>query len=189
MRERQNAFDDTVRETSFMLIMNLLWIAGAGIIVYKFLSYLTLPGLLPGSPLPHLPSTSLTGMGICMGVMFAYTALMTLAYWTVGNVFSDRRHTVSWVKGFLASQALAAIAFLPVAFLLISEPAWTDGLLIASGVIYLLVKLLFIYKGFRIFFVQISSWLLFLYYLCSLELVPIILTILGALTLCCKEIV
>ncbi|MDE6338919.1 MAG: DUF4271 domain-containing protein [Muribaculaceae bacterium] len=45
-------------------------------------------------------------------------------------------------------------------------------------------KIVFIYKGFRIFFQQLRSWLLFLCYLCSLEIVPLILAYLLAYQIC-----
>ena len=33
IRERGNVFDDTVRETSFLLLMNMLWIVSAGVLL------------------------------------------------------------------------------------------------------------------------------------------------------------
>lgn len=188
VRERQNIFDGTVRETSFMMLMNLIWIASAGVVLYKFLVWFSSGALPEFSSLVRLPEMNVTGIGICAGVMLVYSILMSGAYWVVGNVFSDNAHTLSWLKGFWASQAMAGTAFLPLSPVLLGLPGTTDVLLIVCASIYLLTKLLFIYKGFRIFFTQISSWLLFLYYLCSLEVVPLILTIAGAYALCCEVI-
>ncbi|MDE5870106.1 MAG: DUF4271 domain-containing protein, partial [Muribaculaceae bacterium] len=61
---------------------------------------------------------------------------------------------------------------------------WTVGLLEIAAGVFILGKIMFIYKGFRIFFNQISSWMLFLYYLCSVEIVPLILTYFATLQLC-----
>ena len=102
----------------------------------------------------------------------------------MGNVFSDRRHTQLWLKGASASIALESFVLFPVALLVLVYPQWSHALLITGGSAFLVGKIVFLYKGFRIFFAEISSWLLFLYYLCSLEIVPLILTYSGAVRAC-----
>ena len=53
------------------------------------------------------------------------------------------------------------------------EVAW-----VAAGV-FLVAKMLFIFKGARIFLHGFSSIMLFFYYLCSLEIVPLVLVYIG----------
>lgn len=184
VRVRNNAFDETVRETSFLVLLNLLWSCSAGIIIWSVLGF-TLPHD-PGATmyLSSLSEYPAATIGICMGVGIVYTCVMALAYITVGSVFSDGSHARLWLKGFTAGQGLLSFIYLPLSLLLLFYPQWTEILLWTALGMFLLTKIVFIWKGFRIFFTQISSWVLFLYYLCSLEIVPLILTYLAAWWLC-----
>ena len=166
-RLRQNAFDDTVRETSLLVLLNILWCASAGITGFCVLTDLN-QGTGP-------ISNPAVGMLWGMLIAAAYSVFLYLAYWTVGCVFSDRSHTELWMKGFAASQALMAPAFFITALLALCCPMQAYGIGIAAVVVFILGKLAFIFKGYRIFFNQFSSWVLFLCYLCSLEIVPLIL--------------
>lgn len=113
-----------------------------------------------------------------------YVIFMLLAYEITGNVFSDRNMTRLWVKGASALMGLQVFLFFPFALLSLCYPEWNRIILILAGIVFIIGKIQFIYKGFRIFFNQISSWLLFLYYLCSLEIVPLILVYFGTVALC-----
>lgn len=180
VRLRGNVFDETVSETSFLVLLNLLWSCSGGIVLWTVLGY-TLPG---GAGLPQLHAYPSATIGICMGVGVAYTCIMALAYVTVGTVFYDSVHGRMWLKGFAAGIGLLGLIWLPLSLLLLFYPQWTEILLYIALATFILAKIVFIWKGFRIFFTQISSWVLFLYYLCSLEIVPLILTYLAALQLC-----
>lgn len=184
VRLRSNAFDETVRETSFILLLTFLWSCSAGIVLWSVLGF-----TMPDNPaasfgLPSLHTNPSGTIAVCMGVGVAYTCLMALAYFTVGTVFTDAVKAKMWVKGFTAGLGLLSVAFLPLSMLLLFYPEWTEILLWTALGLFLMAKIVFIWKGFRIFFTQISSWVLFLYYLCSLEIVPLILTYLAALWLC-----
>ncbi len=184
VRLRSNVFDETVRETSFIVLLNLLWSCSAGIVLCALLDY-----TLPDNPAFSFGLTALTtkpaaSTALCMGVMILYTCGMALAYLTVGTVFSDKVHATMWLKGFTASQGLLGWVFFPIALLLLFYPHWYEELLWIALISFLIAKFVFIWKGFRIFFTQFSSWVLFLYYLCSLEIVPLILTYWAACQLC-----
>ena len=171
IRERHNAFDDTLREMSFVWLLNILWIGGAGVLLYGMVGD-------PGGGIEVGP------LAICIGLATAYTLFLTAAYAVVGNLFSDGAKASFWVKGFLSTQGLEGILLFPVALAGLCVPPVMGPMIIAGIIIFLLAKLLFIYKGFCIFFTQITSWVLFLYYLCSLEIVPLVLTYTAALTMC-----
>lgn len=183
VRTRHNLFDNTVKETTFLMLLNIMWIACAGVLLWKALFLMDgHPDMTGGSF--SIPWRPLPGIGICCGVAAAYVLLMDLAYYVVGRIFSDARSTRMWLKGAGASIALEAFLFFPVSLVALCYPEWTEILLMIAAGVFVLGKILFIYKGFRIFFHQMSSWLLFLYYLCSLEIVPLILTYLTALFIC-----
>lgn len=181
VRTRHNVFDETVRETLFLVLLNLLWCASAGVLIFTALEFL----------FPDIPSAStgvtvdpLAGYAVCMGIATLYTLFMNGVYLCVGNVFSDSVHTKLWVKGFAASQAICSFLFFPLALLCLCYPEARETLLLLSIFAYLPVKIIFLWKGFRIFFVRMSSWILFLYYLCSLEIVPLLLIYVLTLQIC-----
>ena len=166
-RTRQNVFDDTVSETSIIVILNILWCACAGVIGFCVYGYFY--------PSEVLWSHRAIGMLLGMAVSGVYALFMWGAYSIVGWIFSDRLHSELWVKGFSSSQALMAPAFFITALIGICQPFTALNVGIVSVVVFILVKIIFIWKGYRIFFNQISSWVLFLCYLCSLEIVPLVL--------------
>ena len=175
MRERSNAFNDTLRETSFVWLLNILWCGSAGVLLY---------GLLYDSGAGLFGDINVKSLGICIGMAAAYTLFLTVAYAVVGNLFSDGAKSSIWLKSYLSSQGLEAVALFPLALLGLCVPGLFGVMVIAGCIVFVLAKLLFIYKGFCIFFTEITSWVLFLYYLCSLEIVPIILTYVSASYFC-----
>ncbi len=166
VRERHNMFDDTVRERWFTILMTLLCTLTTGILLaFASLWFSPLRGSAPGV------GDMLWGIGISA----AYTVLMAVIYWVCGLIFSDKKHTGMWLRAFWAAQSLTgACLFVPV-LLLWFNPQWSEALLLACGAIWLLIKIIFISKGFRIFFARGAALLPFLYYLCSVEAVPVIL--------------
>ena len=176
VRVRHNAFDDTLRETTFIWLLNVLWCGAAGVLFY---------GLLFGSEgTLALDARAMRRMGVCIGMAGAYTVFLTAAYSAVGSLFSDGAKATLWVKGHLSTQGLESLALFPIALLGLCGPGLVGPMVMAGCIVFVLAKLLFIYKGFCIFFTQIASWVLFLYYLCSLEIVPVILTYVSARYLC-----
>lgn len=173
-RERGNVFDETVRETTFLVLLNMMWVASAGVLLWTAVRWLN----------AGLPDNSTAGIGICMGMSLLYNGAMLLAYWVSGGVFTDGRQASMWVRGAAAAAALEAVPLFPLALLALVRPEWTPILLIIAVGVFLSGKIMFIFKGIRIFFNHSSSWLLFLYYLCSLEIVPLILTYVLTLQIC-----
>lgn len=181
-RERPNVFDETVRETSFLALMNLMWCMCMGILLWQSLAAMPTDEWYSIT----IPDRPASGIALCTGICVAYDVAMMLVYWVVGNVFTDNTRTGMWVRGAAASNALETVLLFPVALLALTQPGWLPVLQIIAAVTFVSGKLIFIFKGFRIFFSQMSSWLLFLYYLCSLEIVPLILTYLLTLELCLR---
>lgn len=182
VRIRHSMFDNTVKETSFLIILIVTWICCAGIMLWELVRF---AGGMPFVPEAHvIPNHTLRGVELCAGVAAVYVIFMLLSYELIGMVFSDRMITRLWVKGAAAGMGLQALAFFPLALVALCYPAWDAILLWIGAAILGIGKILFIYKGFRIFFQQIRSWLLFLCYLCSLEIVPLILAYLLAYQIC-----
>ena len=166
-RTRGNIFDDTVRETSLIVLLNVLWCVCAGIIGYCVFQFLH----------PEMGGFHYRAVGMLLGMAIAsvYSLFKWGVYASVGWIFSDRQHSELWVKGFSASQALMAPALFLTALVAICQPNTALEIGFISAGVFIMAKLVFIWKGYRIFFNQFSSWVLFLCYLCSLEIVPLIL--------------
>lgn len=184
VRMRHNVFDNTVKETSFLIILLIGWICCVGILLWELVRC---AGGVPFVPAPRpVPNHTLLGVGLCSAAAGAYVVFMLLSYELAGNVFADRRITRLWVKGATAGMGFQTFLFFPVALLALCYPEWDVTLLWIGAGILGFGKILYIYKGFRIFFQQIRSWLLFLCYLCSLEIIPLILAYLLAYQICVK---
>lgn len=181
-RVRHNLFDDTVRETSLLVLLNMLWVVCFGVLLWAAVR-IGLP-YLPQLTHAEIPSKPGIGIGLCIGVSAIYMGLLLTAYWVVGSVFSNRNETRLWFKGAVSANALETFILFPCALLTLTCSYWSLPLLALAAAIFSIGKIVFLYKGFRIFFNEISSWLLFLYYLCSLEIIPLLLTFVAAAYLC-----
>lgn len=95
-------------------------------------------------------------------------------YSIVGFVFTDKLSARQWIKGFNASQALLGILLVIPALFVLFNPD-RASLVVGIGVsCYLLARSIFIFKGFRLFYDNFGSILYFILYLCTLEIVPVV---------------
>ncbi len=178
VRERENLFDTTMKESSFIFLVLLLSGCSIGVLLSNAVP-------LVGADVPirtDFPSSGIQFSGpllsslVCMAIACGYIGAMWVCYTVVGKVFSDSLHTWLWVRGYTAGMGLGAAVFFPLALLVLTYPAYTMQIVIVGFAMLILVKFLFIIKGFRIFFTESSLWVVFLYYLCSLEIVPLVIT-------------
>lgn len=178
--DRTSIFDATVRESSMLFFLCLEAVIAGGILLATALTPLSPPppawlGFAPG-PLAR----QLFGIAFVAG----YVVFLWSAYNIVGRVFQTSQQTRLWVRGFSASFALAGLAWMPCALLAIAKPEWNHATILIAIIVFIFAKISFIWKGFRIFFSKASSGILFFYYLCSLEVVPVILTLAAAIHGC-----
>ena len=178
VKERENLFDVTVKETSFIFLLLLLSGCSIGVL-------LSLAVPIFGGDVPVKADIPAHGMLIngqflstltCMAIACGYIGAMWICYTVVGKVFSDSIHTWLWVRGYTSGTGLGAAVFFPLALSALAYPAYTREIVLISFAMLILVKFIFIIKGFRIFFTESSLWVVFLYYLCSLEIVPLVIT-------------
>lgn len=174
VRERHNMFDDTVRETSFMFLLMLLCAGSAGLLLY---SAMASSGVLAAS---HAASSA----GICVGCAAAYLFLMPLLYRGFATVFVGPSLAREWVRGFNAGMGLLALPLFPASLLALYGSVGAGAAAVWAAVCFFVVKILFVCRAFRIFMTESSSWVLFLYYLCTLEIIPLITTYSAAYGLC-----
>ncbi len=165
-RRRHNVFDDTVRESSFLLLLNTVTLLSEGLLLYLYLL---------GGGRPELP-----GAAACMGVALGYGLFLWAAYGLTGWVFSDADTMRVWVRGHNAATGLLCVVMLPLALAAAADTSIATTVAPVALGAFLVAKLIFIFKGARIFMHGPTSILLFFYYLCSLEIVPLVLAYAAA---------
>ena len=169
-RRRENLFEDhTVNETSILaaLIANTCIVGG-------FLIYLAVQ-LLEPSLAPSLQSSVFPHIAAYCGLTLGFYAVQWVVYKLLGYAFTDKVGAKLWIDGFKSSQSLLGLVLLPVLVLLMLYPAHGKVLLAVAAALYFSARLIFIFKGFRIFYSNLSSILYFLLYLCAVEIVPLVI--------------
>lgn len=159
IRERSNVFDDSksvsLRTT---ILLALMFCVFGGVVLYNI-------PIRPTCP-------TFGGVAIAMGILAFYYVAQLFAYSLIGYAFTTPLGVRQWLRGFMASQAYAALGLVIPALLLINLPELHNILIIVSLTIYFGFRVVFISKGFRIFYRNFESWLYFILYLCSVEIIP-----------------
>ena len=90
---------------------------------------------------------------------------------------------MQWIKGFNASQSFLGLVLIVPTLLILFNPGMSVLLLSISVALYATARVIFISKGFRIFYDNYSSLVYFILYLCTLEIIPPVLIYRMALNL------
>ena len=178
-KRRENLFEDrTVNETSILaaLIANTCIVEG-------FLMYFAVQLLRPALS-ASLQSNVFLHIGTFCVLALGFYVVQWLVYKVLGYTFSDKVGSRLWVDGFKATQSFLGLLLLPVLVLLMLYPASGKLLLSIAALLYLVARLIFIYKGFRIFYSNLSSFLFFILYLCAVEIVPLVILTTVTIWLC-----
>lgn len=107
-----------------------------------------------------------------------------IAYWTVGYTFTNDEGRKRWIDGFTAAMTLLGLTLLLPGLGVLFYPSITMAAVYCGIVLYIVARILFICKGFRIFYTNSLSIVYFILYLCSLEIVPITIFFYLARLLC-----
>jgi len=167
-RRRENLFEDhTVNETGIQAALIANTCIVEGFIVYSAVQHVW-PSLAP-----MLQRSVFTHIAAYCALAVAFYVAQWAVYKVLGYTFTDKVGSKLWIDGFKASQSLLGLALLPVAVLLMLYPGHGNLLLLIGVAFYLAARVIFIYKGFRIFYGNLPSLLYFLLYLCAVEMVPL----------------
>lgn len=162
VRRRPNVFDD--QQTAPLpgaILLALIFIIYGGIVLYNMHG-------VPATP-------TFAGATASMGLLAAYYLFQRCAYWLVGYTFAGTEGRKRWLGGFSATQSFLGLALVPLALLLVFRPEWCSAVIAISLSAYFIARILFLIKGFRIFYQKIWSLLYFILYLCTLEILPILI--------------
>ncbi len=168
LRRRANTFDEhTSGESRVIALMLVQWAVYCGLLMYSALSL----------RMPLDPSHAFSDAGALILLMCAYLGVQYVAYTILGYTFSPGLGAHQLLKGFTASQAVTGFLLIVPALVAIFYPDAATAMVITGGILYFLGRIVFICKGFRIFYQNFVSLLYFILYLCTLEIVPVILII------------
>ncbi|MCM1482897.1 MAG: DUF4271 domain-containing protein [Muribaculaceae bacterium] len=161
VRSRQNVFNDhTVSETRVQVSLIMLLCICEGIIIYS--------AIARSIPVDHIFIT----IALTSALAAVYYLWQRVAYATIGYVFATEESTTQWVKGFRASQCLLAITLVLPAMIVLFNPGSAGAMIFIGLTLYVTARIIFIFKGFRIFYDNYFSLVYFILYLCTLEIVP-----------------
>jgi len=164
---RGNVFDDRpAGDTRVLILLIILAVISGGILLSVAVSAFGGHGIGPVMPL---------GVARVTGIVGLYYIFGLVACNVVGYIFATPEGRSGWIRGYNASQILPGIALALPAAIVIFYPDTARWVVAIGAIVYLLAKILFISKGFRIFYDKIGSLLYFILYLCTLEIIPLIL--------------
>ena len=178
-RRRENLFEDhTMNETRILsaLMANTCIVEG-------FLLFYGLATWVPSlSAALHAGVARYVVLLTAVAVVFYLVQLGV--YWLIAQVFSDAVSTRLWTTGFNATQSLLGLLLLPVLAMVMVLPSTTKVMLISAIILYFCARIVFICKGFRIFYSNLPSLIYFILYLCAVEIVPIVMLCAGTVFIC-----
>lgn len=179
VRRRENLFEDyTVKETQILSALIGLTCVTEAIMMYQGVRHFH-PSLL-GSLQQFTTLHIVAFFGVALGFYF----LQMLVFNLLGYIFSDHASTKVWLDGFKATQALLGLLLFPLVAVSLTQPQYTEKLLISAFILYFCLRFVFICKGFRIFYSNLLSLVYFILYLCAVEIVPLVLTYGATIALC-----
>lgn len=169
VRRRESLFEDyTVKETQILSALIALTCTFEGLLIYQGIM-LWHPSL--SDRLQHAMSWHVL---LFVGVAVVFYLLQLLFYNVLGYIFSDKESTRVWIDGFKASQSLLGLLLFPVVAISLTLPSLCEIMLISAIILYICTRIIFICKGFRIFYSNLLSLVYFILYLCGVEIVPLI---------------
>lgn len=168
VRRRANAFNEhTVNETRVSVSLVAVACVSEAILLFSVVYTLS-------------PSHAIFPLLMAMvAVTVVYYMVELIAYSTIGNVFTDHENAVQWLKGFNASQSLLGIALVIPALVTLFYPGSAWAMAIIGAFLYITARIVFIYKGFKIFYYNLFSLLYFILYLCAVEIAPLVMVFRG----------
>lgn len=171
VRRRANAFEShTSAESRTLLLMVLTGCCCQAILLGYFFR--------PDSVSNILLLLSLTGVTVSLYLF------QIIAYNILGYTFTDKVNKSQLIKGLNLSQGLTALLLLIPTFILLFYHSLASAMIVLSCCLYVLGRIAFICKGFRIFYNGLSSLVYFILYLCALEIIPVIIVGAAAGYLC-----
>lgn len=178
VRLRENVFEDhtTINELFSIIVFAANSCIMQGLLAYYAVSHFGI-GILEGTAAILMPVVCV----LLSAVLFFFQLGL---YNLLGYTFASQQQTKIWIEGYLASQTLMGVLLLPI--VMMTNLSWGDDISwLGLGIFsFVLLRMTFVVKGFRIFFTKLQSSLYFILYLCSVEIIPVIALIAAIIEIC-----
>lgn len=163
---RGNMFDETtINENQLKLSLLAITFITEGIAIYH--AWIDNPVVDNNHILPLTMA--------CIVVSVLYYLLQRLVYNVLGNIFSSKQQTLHFDENFKSINQIIGLFMMPFVLLMVFAPNMASFAVSMCFIIYVLSRLIIIYKGIRIFSLQLFNLLYLILYLCALEITPFIL--------------
>lgn len=166
-KKRNNAFDEPSNHETRLTILTIIQFLVYGGILLSGMSMI----------IHHADDSYIDNFGcIIKGIalLASYYAFEYVVYGITGYTFAGVEGSRRWYRALNATQSLAGIFLMLPALLIIFYPGSAVFAVILGAIIYFIARIIFIAKGFSIFYKNIFSSLYFILYLCTLEIIPLI---------------
>lgn len=119
---------------------------------------------------------------LCTTVLaILYYNLQQSAYRILGSIFTEPGVTKQWIDNHASINLSLGIVLFPVIFCMIYLSGFLNIGLLLVTISYILSRIIFIYKGIKIFLRDVYGILYFILYLCALEIMPLFLIYKGVI--------
>ena len=102
-----------------------------------------------------------------------YYLLQFSIYKLIGYVFAYKSYTSSWTYSFTSITAIRGLLLFCPVLIAIYHPMPLKTFIIIICCVYFITRIIFIYKGLKIFFNGFYSLIYLILYLCTLEIAPL----------------
>lgn len=132
-------------------------------------------GLILFRATPDIPAGHSAGAFCGLALLAAAMMAVQLGgYLAVGYAFAAPGEARPWMRSFFLSQSRLGYLLVIPAFGALFYPQYSSAFLIAAAVFYVVCRILFYIKGFAFFYTSAASLFYFFLYLCTLEIVPLV---------------
>lgn len=160
----RDGFDQTTANEQRVLILLMVQT-----IVYEaVIANAVLTAFFPGCFMFNLATSGVLALSLLL-----YYIFQLVAYNLVGYTFTTLAGRILWLEGFTSTQTLLGFTLIIPGLMVLFYPDMTEIAIWLSASLYLIARVIFISKGFRIFYTNLPSLVYFILYLCSLEIVPL----------------
>lgn len=165
-RRREDSAADTGSEKRRHMFLLLQLCLVLGLFAFDYMQDTVDLFLCPFSP--HVL------LGLNVGLCFGYFLLRRLTYGFLNWIFFDKEARREWGESYTLLTGAEGLLLFPLALLAVYADIPLPGVVFGLLGLLLLVKLLFIFKTYVIFFRKKHGFLHLIVYFCALEMVPLL---------------
>ena len=118
-------------------------------------------------------------LGFCVASCLLYFALKWLLYLALGWIFFDKQQVGNWLESYSTLLYYLGFSLFPITLLIVYFGLNLQFALVLGVFIFILVKILMLYKYIKLFCDKLYGCFLLILYFCALEIIPALLMCKG----------